>query len=218
MDEGTCTACGRPIHEHGCACGATWPSARRTWTWLAVGLLLLPVSAAAAYGGVVLARRTVLERPSLGPEATATGAVLVGLAALVALVGPAALRRAWGRFRARRRTRVETDPSRSTRVADRIDGVGTRLGAVPQRTPNAVALGAVAAGSALWVVSYVAAAHLPRSAFVAVTLLAWVLVPLGVVFDSGPLSRGRWWAATSLVPFLAALVGAGYLSARLRTR
>lgn len=216
MRDYECGTCGRAVPVVSCACGTTWPSARRSYGWLVAGLLLTPVSGAAAAGAWILAGRTVLERPHLGLASTATGAALVGLGALLALAGPAALSRAWSLFGRRRRARRASPPSTPRRAAAGVDATVARAATLRDRIPRGLARGLVAAGVGLWVVAFAASGALPRPLFVAATLSAWFAVPIGVVLDGDDRPGRRWAAALSLVPFAAAIVGAGYLVARGR--
>lgn len=214
VSEIECRSCGRQSRTAGCPCGASWPSAGRTYGWLVAGLLLLPLGAGAAYGGWLLARRTVLERAHLGVEATLTGAVLVGVLFAVAMAGPLALSRGWLSLRERRRKREELAPSRTTTALEGIDRGLSGLARVAARVPRGVAPGLVACGVLLWIVSFGAAALLARPIFVAVTVLAWIAVPAGVLLDADGSPRRRWVAALSVVPYVAAPVGLGYLFVR----
>lgn len=214
-----CAACGRPVRTAACECGAAWPSARRTYAWLAVGVVALPVSAGSAYAAWTLARRTVLERPHLGPEGTATGAVLVGATVLVALAAPASLDRGLTLLRRRHRALDATDPNRTShRLANAVDVLATRSAAAIDRVPAAMPVALVAAGIGLWVVAYALAGPLPRTVFVLVVLAAWVTVPIGIALDVRQRGGRRWDAAWAVLPYVAALVGSMYLFGRWRAR
>jgi hypothetical protein len=216
MSERECAACGRPVSVGRCGCGATWPPVGRGYRWAGIGLLLTPVSAIAAYGAVVLAGRTVFERPSLGPEATATGAIMVGVAVLVALAGPAAFARSW-RLLGDRRAALSGPPSSvQGRVAAAVDEACSRVANAAQR--GGMAVGTVAAGVVLWVLVYAAAGVVPRPAFVAGTFAAWGAVPLGIAIDSERPAGARWFTTLAVVPFFAAVGGGGYLLARTRKK
>lgn len=214
MSDHECGACGRAIAAGGCECDATWPTGRRSYGWIVVGLLLAPVSAGSAFGAWWLAERVVFERPHLGFEAVASGAVLIGTAALLSLAGPAAFVHGLGLLRDRHRARLTRDPSTWRRFCEGIDAGHSRLVAVGDRTPDALARGLVAVGVVLWAVAFTAAGSLPRPVFVAVTLFAWAAVPIGILAEDAHTLADRSIAALSLVPFGAALVGAGYLIAR----
>lgn len=214
MSEHECGACGRAVAAGGCECGATWPTGRRGYGWVVVGLLLAPVSAGSAFGAWWLAERVVFERPHLGFEAVASGAALIGTATLLSLAGPAAFLHGWGLLRDRRRARLTRDPSTWRRFCEGVDAVHSRLVAVGDRPPDALARGIVAVGVVSWVVAFTAAGSVPRPVFVAVTLFAWAAVPLGILAEDAHSPADRVTAALSLVPFGAALVGAGYLLAR----
>lgn len=215
MSEATCTACGRQIRGTGCPCGATWPTRRRVYGWLAAGLLSLPVAGFATYGAWLLAGRTVFERPYLGAEATATGAVLVALALWVVIGTLGIFTRGLSLANERRRGRRSAASSipgleSAARTYGRLEG------AVGQ-VPTAVLLSLVAVGGILWTVAYLAAGMLPRPVFVAVTILAWISVPVGIAADRSSESTPLY-AVLSVVPFFAAIVAGGYLFGRSRGR